>query len=365
MIKLIAIMRTLTAVILIFSFTSVVLINCAQSTKRSRKPVTSIQLQSKSKYYTIGDKISVVLKTKVKDGSLSKANLFLDDKSIYSTKNSEDSYLIETANLHPGNHLLKVVATKEDGLAGENYADFLLLSNIKPVKYGYKVINSFAHDPLRFTQGYEIHDGFLYEGTGREGESAIYKTDLKTWKTVKEHKLDNQYFGEGITILNEKIYELTYKSQLGFIYDLKTFELLKTWTFKSNEGWGLTNDGKSLIMSDGTEYLSYLDPQTLSLVKKIQVCSDKGVVKNLNELEYIQGEIWANIWETDNIVRIEAETGKITGEIDLRGLLGSVLKGKNTEVDVLNGIAWDPVKNKIYVTGKLWPKVFEIELVKK
>ena len=113
------------------------------------------------------------------------------------------------------------------------------------------------------------------------------------------------------------------------------------------------------------EYLSYLDPQTLSLVKKIQVCSDKGVVKNLNELEYIHGEIWANIWETDNIVKIEAETGKIIGEIDLRGLLGTVLKGRNTEVDVLNGIAWDPVKNKIYVTGKLWPKVFEIELVKK
>ena len=232
-------MRTLTAVILIFSITSVVLINCAQSAKQSRKPVTSIQLQSKSNYYTIGDKISVVLKTKIKDGSLSKTDLFLDDKSIYSTKNYEDSYIIETTNLYPGNHLLKVTATKEDGLAGENYAEFLLLSNIAPVKYGYKVINSFAHDPLHFTQGYEIHDSFLYEGTGREGESAIYKTDLKTWKTVKEHKLDNQYFGEGITIFNGKIYQLTYKSQLGFIYDLKTFELLKTWIFKSNEGISL------------------------------------------------------------------------------------------------------------------------------
>lgn len=359
------IMRTLTVIVLLFAFSSVVLINCAQSSKQPRKPVTSIQLQPANKTIPVGEKITVKLKTILKDGSLAKVELFLDESSIFTSKNNESSYSIETANLNVGNHQLKVIATKEDGLAGENFAEFHLLSNITPVKYGYKVIRSFPHDPHHFTQGYEIYNGYLYEGTGREGESGIYKIDLKTWKAIKEHKLDDQYFGEGITILNDKLYELTYKSKIGFTYDVNTFQLLKSWYFKSVEGWGFTNDGKSLIMSDGTEYLTYLNPQTMSIVKKIQVCNNKGVVTNLNELEYIKGEIWANIWMTDNIVIIDPKTGKIVGEIDLRGLLNSSLTAKSGQEDVLNGIAYDPVNNKIYLTGKLWPRVFEIELVRK
>jgi glutaminyl-peptide cyclotransferase len=358
-------MRTLSAILLAISFTSVILINCAQSSKQPRKPVTSIQLQPQKSSYAIGDKLTIIFKTKIKDGSLKKCELLLDDKSLFTTKNSEASYVIETGGMNSGSHYLKVVATKEEGLSGENYAEFLLLPKNIPVKYGYRIINSYPHDPGHFTQGLEIQDGYLYEGTGREGESGIYKTDLKTWKIVKEHKIDKQYFGEGITILDSKLFELTYKSKIGFVYDLNTFQLLKTWTFKSAEGWGLTNDGHSLIMSDGTEYLTFIDPVTLLPVKKIQVCSNSGVVKYLNELEYIKGEIWANIWTTDKIVRINPNTGEIVGEIDLGGLLGAYRYNQNNEEDVLNGIAFDPVKNKIYVTGKLWPKIFEIELVKK
>jgi glutaminyl-peptide cyclotransferase len=358
-------MRALTIVVLFFSFSSVVLINCAQSSKRSRKPVTSIQIQHKNKNFIVGDKITVDLKTKIKDGSLAKVELFMDEKSIFTSKNIESSYSIETADLNVGTHHLKAISTKEDGQSGENFADFLLLSNITPVKYGYKVINTFPHDPHHFTQGLEIHDGYLYESTGRETTSGIYKIDMKTWKVVKEHKLDDQYFGEGITILNGKLYELTYKTRIGFTYDVNTFQELKSWPFQSTEGWGFTNDGNSLIMSDGTEFLTYLDPQTLSIEKKLQVCSNKGVIKNLNELEYVKGEIWANIWTTDDIVRIDAKTGKITGEIDLKGLLGRNKKEINGEEDVLNGIAIDPVKNKIYVTGKLWSKIYEIELIRK
>ena len=359
-------MRAFTTVVLLFSLSTVVLINCAQSAKRSRKPVTSIQIQSGSKNHTLGNKINVELKTKIKDGALAKVELFLDEKSIFSSKNIEAAYSIETANLNVGTHLLKVISTKEDGQSGEYFADFLLLSDITPAKYGYKVINRFPHEPNHFTQGFEIHEGYLYEGTGREGESGIYKTDLKTWKIVKEHKIDDQYFGEGITILNGKLYELTYKTKIGFTYDLNTFQLLKSWQFKSFEGWGFTNDGNSLIMSDGSEYLTYLDPQTMSVVKRTQVCNNKSVVKNLNELEYINGEIWANIWMTDNIVRIDPKTGKIVGEIDLKGLLGlTSSRDRNGDEDVLNGIAFDPVKNKIYVTGKLWSKIFEIELIRK
>jgi len=358
-------MRTFTTVLLVFSFFAVALVNCAQSTKQSRKPVTSIQIQPDKKNYSKGDKITIALKTKIKDGSLNKIELFLDEKLLLTSKNSEASYIIEAVTLTPGIHHLKVVSTKSDGVFGENYADFLLLPTNAPVKYGYKVINSFPHDRRHFTQGLEIYDGYLYEGTGREGESWIFKTDLKTWKIVKELKLEDQYFGEGITILDGKLFELTYKSKIGFIYDVNTFQLLKSWPLKSAEGWGMTNDGHTLIMSDGTEYLTYIDPQTLSTVKRIQVCSNKGVIKNINELEYIKGEIWANIWMTDNIVRIDPKTGEIVGEIDLRGLLGTNHYNSNGEEDVLNGIAFDPVTNKIYVTGKLWPKIYEIELVKK
>ena len=222
-----------------------------------------------------------------------------------------------------------------------------------------------SHSNEHFTEGLEIRDGFLYEGTGQEGTSTIYKTDLSSWKVIKELKLEEKYFGEGITVLNGKLYQLTYKSQIGFVRDINTFELIKSWNYKNAQGWGLTNDGKSLIMSDGTEFLYYIDPESLKEIKKIQVCNHKGVVLNLNELEYIKGEIWANVWTSDTLVKIDPNTGKIVAEIDLRGLLGSNLVTQKNPVDVLNGIAYDNDKNKLYVTGKFWPKIFEIELVKK
>lgn len=358
-------MKTLSVTLLIISFTSIVLFNCAQSSKQPRKPVTSIRIQPDKNSYTTGDKVTVILNTKTKDGTLLKSELFLDEKSLFTTKNIESSYVIETADIMPGTHYLKVVATKEGDISGENYAAFLLLPKNPPAKYGYKIIDSHPHDPLHFTQGLEIKDGYLYEGTGREGHSGIFKIDLNSWKTVLEHKIENKHFGEGITIINDKLYELTYKSKIAFVYDLNNFQLLKTWSFKSAEGWGLANDGKYLIMSDGSENLTFIDPATFSVAKKIQVCNNAGLVKNLNELEYIKGEIWANVWMTDKIVRINPNTGEIVGEIDLTGLLGTLRSNQNEEEDVLNGIAFDPAKNKIYVTGKLWPKIFEIELVKK
>jgi len=167
-----------------------------------------------------------------------------------------------------------------------------------------------------------------------------------------------------ITILNGKLYQLTYKSQIGFVRDLNTFEVIKSWSYKNAQGWGLTNDGKSLIMSDGTDYLYFLDPESLKEIKKIQVCNTKNSLQNLNELEYINGEIWANLWTTDTILKIDPETGKIIAEIDLSGLLSSNSNQK-VPIDVLNGIAYDHDRNKIYVTGKLWPKLFEIEIVPK
>lgn len=357
-------MRTLTAFVFFISFTSFVLMNCAQSSKRVRKPVTSIQITPKNRKYIAGNKLTIHFQTKIKDGSFSKTELFLDGKSVYTSNKIEDSFEFETTNLQVGTHFLKTSSTTSDGITGENYSDFVLLSDIIPQKYGYKIVNTFPHNSEFFTEGFEIRNGYLYEGTGQEGTSAIYKIDLSNWKVIQKFKLDDQYFGEGITILNGKLYQLTYKTQIGFVRNLNTFELIKTWNYKNEQGWGMTNDGKYLIMSDGTEFITYLDPETFKEIKRIQVCNQKGVVLNLNELEYINGEIWANVWTTDTIVKIDPKTGKIVAEIDLKGLLPSHLVNQKTPVDVLNGIAWNSEKNKIYVTGKLWPKLFEIELVK-
>ncbi len=357
-------MRTLTVFALFVFLTSFVLVNCAQSSKRIRKPVTSIKITPKNKNYTIGDKLTVNFQTKIKDGSLSKTEFFVDGKSVFTSDKIEGSFEIESRNFMVGTRYLKAVSTLSEGTIGENYTDFLLLSDITPQKFGYKIIKTLPHNIDHFTEGLEIRNGFLYESTGQEGTSSIYKIDLSNWKVVKENKLDDKYFGEGITILNGKIYQLTYKTQIGFVHDLNTFELIKTFTYKNEQGWGFTNDGKYLIMSDGTDYLTYLDPKTLDEVKKIQVCNQKGVIANLNELEYINGEIWANVWMTDTIVRIDPKTGKIVAEIDLKGLLASNISNQKNQVDVLNGIAYDHDKNKIYVTGKFWPKLFEIEIVK-
>jgi glutaminyl-peptide cyclotransferase len=353
-------MKKLFAVTLLYSISFAVLINCAQPSHGSRKPVTSISFQNSGKEFHVGDRIGVSLKTRIRGGSLRKTELFIDQKSVFTSSNTESSYVLETSGLNSGTHQVKVIATKDDGEEGENFADLLLLSDVKPIKYGYKIISIYPHNQDHFTQGLEIVNGFLYEGTGQEGKSGIFKENLNTGKILQQHKLEDQYFGEGITILNGKLYQLTYKSRIGFVYDANTFDLLKTWTFKSAEGWGLTNDGSFLIMSDGTEYLTYIDPTTFDVIKTVQVCDNVKVVKNLNELEYIKGEIWANVWLTNQIVRIDPKTGKVTGEIDLTGLQGL---SQNNEEDVLNGIAYDSMKDKIYVTGKLWPKLYEIKLL--
>jgi glutaminyl-peptide cyclotransferase len=356
-------MRTISIIVFSIFVTAFVLVNCAQSSKRARKPVTAIKVMDHNNSIKIGEKVTVNLKGKTKDGSLRKTELFLDGKSVFVSDKIDFSFVIETNNLAVGTHYLKTLATTNDGIEGENFSDFLLLSDIIPKKFTYKIIKSYPHNIEHFTEGLEIRNGFLYESTGQEGSSAIYKTELASWKVIKDYKLSNQYFGEGITILDRKLYQLTYKSQIGFVRDPDTFELIKSWTYKNAQGWGLTNDGKSIIMSDGSEFLYYLDPDSFKETRKIQVCNQKGVVQNLNELEYINGEIWSNIWTTDNIVKIDPKTGKITAEIDLKGILSTNFSFQKTPVDVLNGIAYDNDKNKIYITGKLWPKLFEIKLV--
>lgn len=229
--------------------------------------------------------------------------------------------------------------------------------------YTYKVINTYPHAINAFTQGLVFDDGFIYEGTGLLGRSTLRKVSLETGKVLKFKWLADNFFGEGITIYKNRIIQLTWKSHKGFVYDKKSFELIKEFKYPT-EGWGITYDGEHLIMSDGTATLYFLDPENYEETGRIEIVSNEGrPVKGLNELEYVEGKIFANIWPTDQIGIIDLKDGKITGWIDLKGILNT--QNYSHPVDVLNGIAYDNKNNRLFVTGKFWPKLFEIEILLK
>jgi glutaminyl-peptide cyclotransferase len=228
---------------------------------------------------------------------------------------------------------------------------------------GYQVVHVYPHDPKAFTQGLIYRDGHLYESTGLNGKSSLRLVDLFTGQVLQKHDIAGEYFAEGLTDWGSTLIQLTWTSHKAFVYDLFSFSLLKTFDYQG-EGWGLTHDQAQLIMSDGTSYLRFLDPKSFRMIRRMQVVDESGnMVDNLNELEYIHGEIYANIWQTDRIARISPQTGKILGWIDLTGIIDKrELQGSGA---VLNGIAYDAAGDRLFVTGKLWPKLFEIKLVAK
>ncbi|MFN8496028.1 MAG: glutaminyl-peptide cyclotransferase [Caldilineaceae bacterium] len=232
---------------------------------------------------------------------------------------------------------------------------------ITPVMYTYTVVNAYPHDPSAWTEGLLFDNGALYEGTGENGRSFVRKIDWQTGKILQQLSLSDQYYGEGIVIFGDKLYQLTYQTHIGFVYDKQTFALLQNFTYPT-EGWGFTQDGTHLIMSDGSARLTYRDPATLQSVGHVDVSNQQGPVPQLNELEYIQGKIYANIWMTNQIVIIDPPTGKVTAYLDLTGLLPPADQAPN---QWLNGIAYLPQEDRLFVTGKHWPKLFEIRLVPK
>ncbi len=233
---------------------------------------------------------------------------------------------------------------------------------LNPVIYGYKIVNIYPHDRSAFTQGLVFTDGIFYEGTGLKGQSTLRKVDPETGEVLELYRLPDQFFGEGITIYNDKLFQLTFRSRTGFIYDKDSFALLEEFEYPT-EGWGLTHDGRQLIMSDGTANLYFRDPETFEEIRRVEVHDANGPVINLNELEYIQGQVYANIWKTDRIAIIDPRSGQVTAWIELAGLLSQ--EDRSQQVDVLNGIAYDAANDRLFVTGKWWPKLFEVELLPK
>jgi glutamine cyclotransferase len=228
--------------------------------------------------------------------------------------------------------------------------------------FSYHVEHVYPHDRTAFTQGLVYLDGFLYEGTGLNGQSSVRKVKLETGEVVQKRDLAPEHFGEGIAIWQSELLELTWRSHVAVAYDRATFTPKRTLSYPG-EGWGLTHDGTSLIMSDGTDELRILDPVTFAEKRRIKVTAVGAPLRNLNELEFIKGEVFANVWLTDYIARISPDTGRVTGYIDLRGLITAA--DHVSSAGVLNGIAYDAARNRIFVTGKLWPKLFEISLVRK
>ncbi|WP_139958653.1 glutaminyl-peptide cyclotransferase [Flavicella sediminum] len=285
----------------------------------------------------------------------------LDGKKI-ATQNGIE---INIQNEILGKHTLTAVVYYE-GKSKSLHNAIYFLADKKPIIYDFKLINTFPHDAKAFTQGFEYHNGFLYESTGQKGQSSIRKTEITTGKVLQQQDLDAKYFGEGITIFNNKIHQLTWQGKIGFVYDLESFEQEGSFSYgKSVEGWGLTHNDKELIKSDGTERIWFLTPENHKEIHFIEAYTNKRKAEQLNEIEYINGKIYANIWQKNTIIIIDPKNGTIEGVANLNELSKLVDHSANNKDYVLNGIAYDQENNRLFVTGKNWNKTFEIELVAK
>jgi len=238
------------------------------------------------------------------------------------------------------------------------------LAKKAPELYKFEIINEFPHDKNAFTQGFEFYNGFFYESTGQRGKSTLRKTEIETGKILQKIDIDKKHFAEGMTIFNNKIYLLTWQNKVGFVYNLETFELERTFDYKSSkEGWGLTHNNKHLIKTDGTERMWFLNPETLEEEKYIETYTNKRKAEKLNELEFINGKIYANLWQKNSILIVDPSSGAIEGIVNLKGLQSKA--AQEGDDNVLNGIAYDKENDRLFVTGKNWSKVFEIKLLKK
>ncbi|MDO6744645.1 glutaminyl-peptide cyclotransferase [Tenacibaculum soleae] len=316
-----------------------------------------------SKKTTLGQKAAIKFE-QLKGNKIDSVHLFVNKKRV---NKNETSIAINTTDFGVGKHLVTALAFYPNKSKKINNSIEILAKNA-PAVYTYKIINTFPHDKDAYTQGLEFNDGFLYETTGRRGQSTLRKVAIKTGEILQKIDLDKKYFGEGMTIFDNKIYWLTWQARKGFIYDLETFKQINEFNYNhSNEGWGLTHNDSELIKSDGTNKIWFLNALNQKEERNIQVYTNKYAVDNLNEIELINGKIYANKWQQNSILIINPNTGVVEGVANLNGLRDIVAEEQELERsdDVLNGIAYDKENNRLFVTGKHWGKLFEIELIKK
>lgn len=341
------------------SFTSLIVgIVCLSSCNQERKSEgtqvpegkTATALLPKARY-VVGDSLPLSFAK-----SVSKIDVKFDGSAISVEQNVTDTLKLNTVDKKTGWHQLIVKGSTKDKVEFTDTLRVELISDIEPVEIKYTVLESYPHQVTSFTEGLEFYKGNLYEGTGQNGGSKLMKVDLKTGSSIKEIPLELKYFGEGITIVNDNIYQLTWQSGVCFRYDMN-FKLNKTFTYYT-QGWGMTHDNKTLIMSDGSSKIYFYNTE-MEKTGEIDVYDQTGPVRNLNELEFVDGYIFANIFESTKIVKIDPKTGKIVGFMNMKPMVPAAV---NVTKDVLNGIAHQPFENALYVTGKNWPLLFKIKL---
>ncbi|MDR6844426.1 glutaminyl-peptide cyclotransferase [Flavobacterium granuli] len=335
-------------------FLGIILANCG-NTKNGENSIFTFDNSNYKAHYTSDDAISLgILNPNSKE--IDSIIYFVNDKKVGFKKGNEKlNFNLKDQKL--GYQYLKALVYF-DGENSEATARIEMVSNVQPKLLNYKILNTYPHDPASFTEGFEFYNDTLCENTGQYGSSYFRKYDYKTGKIYKQIDLDQMYFGEGITFINGKLYQLTYKEKTGFIYDAKTLKLEKKFTYEKDiEGWGMTNDGTYIYQTDGTEKIWKMDPKTQKMIDYINVYSADSKIKAINELEWINGKIYTNVWQKDAIAVVNPNTGSVEGILNMSGLKKFI---KNANADVLNGIAYNPKTKTIFVTGKYWDKTFEL-----
>lgn len=323
------------------------------------KPKTGIVYPDKAQH-VVGDSIHIEVEKKETDILIDSVQFFINSEYLHTDINSPFTFNLQTGDFHVGEHHIRTVSYYNQENQDVNRTSIILHSDIKPKTYTYRIINSYPHDPEAFTQGLVYNGQYLFEGTGQKGESSIRKLNLETGNVIQSHYISSNLFGEGITIHEDKLIQLTWKGRMGFIYDKHSFEEIDQFNYPT-EGWGITTIGDKLVMSDGSATLYELETTGYTETRRFDVYGQKGPVQDLNELEYVNGLIYANVFQSNEIAMIDPHTGKLVGIINLEGL--SELNEYGAEIDVLNGIAYDSANNRLFVTGKWWTNIFEIEII--
>lgn len=335
----------------------------SSETEKTIKAVSVIEIKSPKAegFFAIGTDIKIEIA--LKDIGITIDSVIVETEHQKEKLNLKNlSFTWKTERLRTGENLVRIYAYSEGTQIDTYYLKLRFKSEIIPELLECKIINTFPHDTKSYTQGLFFEDGILYEGTGQYGQSVLRKTDFETGKILAELSLPAQYFGEGITAFGDKIIQLTWTSKIGFVYDKKSFKLLTTLQY-GTQGWGLTTDGKQLIMSDGSSTIYFLDPEYFTQSRTLEIFDNEGPVRMLNELEYINGLIYANIYQTEEIIAFDPKSGKVIKRIDCRKIIPDGFRGEQD--NVLNGIAYDTKTGRIFITGKRWPKLFEVSFIKR
>ncbi|MDR1667576.1 MAG: glutaminyl-peptide cyclotransferase [Bacteroidales bacterium] len=327
-----------------------------------RKAQVSIVSPANNARAALGKSLTLSAKAASEDLHIDSLQWFVDGKLLTSTSLPEITEW-HTAGLTTGTHRIEVVAHYAGGDRDIVSTTVLLLAPQPPKRYTCRVVAVYPHDVGAYTQGLLYDGGFFYESTGLTGESTLRKVLPATGETIQSLNLPHEMFGEGLALVDDRLVQITWQNQTVFTYRKNDFNLLHKSTYAMKEGWGLTFDGEHLLMTDGTARLYFMDREYFTEVRRLEVCNHTGTIPLLNELEYINGELWANVYRQDEILRIDPKTGVVTGVIDMKGLLNA--GDIKSDTDVLNGIAYDKLTGKIYVTGKKWPKLFEIAIKEK